>query len=160
VNTEPESLEARVVRLCRDHGWTLATAESCTGGLLASRITDVPGASEVFCGGVVAYNNAMKMSLLGVGEEVLRAHGAVSPETAAAMAEGACKCLGADLAAGVTGIAGPGGGTTEKPVGLVYIAVAGADGTRVARHEFSGCRAEVKAQSVEAALAMLLEELG
>ena len=116
--------------LCRERGLTLATAESCTGGLVAARLTSVPGSSDVFLGGVVSYANEVKARALGVPEEVLREHGAVSAETAAAMAAGARARLGADVAVAVTGIAGPGGGTAEKPVGLVYLHASGPDGER------------------------------
>lgn len=118
-----DSLEELVVGLLRERGMTLATAESCTGGLLSKRLTDVSGSSEVFHMGVVTYANEAKEKLLGVPHEVLEAHGAVSPETARAMAEGIVKASGGSLGVGITGIAGPGGGTPEKPVGLIYIAL-------------------------------------
>lgn len=159
MDAEPEAPEARVVKACQARQWLLAAAESCTGGLLASRITDVPGASEVFLGGVVAYSNALKQAVLGVDAATFEAHGAVSAETAREMAEGARVRLQADVAVGVTGIAGPGGGTPEKPVGLVYIAVAQPAGTQVQRHVFAGSRAQVKRQSTDAALRMLLKAL-
>ena len=117
-----------VVDLLRERGLTLATAESCTGGLVATRITDVPGSSDVFVGSIVAYANEVKRERLGVPEDVLATHGAVSPETAAAMAVGAREALGADVAVSVTGVAGPGGGTDEKPVGLVYLHAVGPAG--------------------------------
>jgi nicotinamide-nucleotide amidase len=110
-----------VLEACRDRGWTLATAESCTGGMVAERITEISGASDAFVGAVVAYANEVKARELSVPEEVLREHGAVSAETAAAMARGVRERLGADVAIAVTGIAGPDGGSPEKPVGLVYI---------------------------------------
>jgi competence/damage-inducible protein CinA-like protein len=110
-----------VLDACRERGWRLATAESCTGGMVAERITEIPGASDVFVGSVVAYSNEVKARELGVADEVLREHGAVSAETAAAMARGVRERLNADVSIAVTGIAGPGGGTPEKPVGLVYI---------------------------------------
>ena len=122
------SLEAVVVRGLAAVGLHLVTAESCTGGLLAKRITDQPGASAVFETGLVTYANATKVRLLGVPEAVLAAHGAVSPQTAAFMAEGARLRQGGDLGLGITGIAGPDGGTPEKPVGLVYIALSAPDG--------------------------------
>jgi nicotinamide-nucleotide amidase len=114
-------VEEHVLALCRARGLTLATAESCTGGLVAARLTAVPGASDVFLGGVVAYADAVKQTELGVPADVLERHGAVSAETAAAMAQGARERLAADVAVSVTGIAGPDGGTPEKPVGLVYL---------------------------------------
>ena len=110
---------------------TVAFAESCTGGLISKRITDVPGASEVFGFGFCTYANEAKMKILGVKEETLAAHGAVSEETASEMVQGALKVSGADIAVAVTGIAGPGGGTPEKPVGLVYMGVATKDGVTV-----------------------------
>lgn len=128
-----------VAELVLDHaraaGLRLATAESCTGGLVGARLTDVPGASDVYVGGVVAYSNELKRSALGVSDETLRAHGAVSKETAAAMASGARARLSADVGVAVTGVAGPGGGTPEKPVGLVYLHAEGPDG----QSAWSGC---------------------
>ncbi|MCX7751059.1 MAG: CinA family protein [Candidatus Bipolaricaulota bacterium] len=153
-------LEARVGRVLAARGETLAVAESCTGGLLAGRITDVPGASAYFRGGIVAYSNEAKVSLLGVPPEVLRTRGAVSPECARAMAAGARERFGATHALAVTGIAGPGGGTPEKPVGLVYIALASPDGMWAEEHRFSGGRAEVRRQACDAALTLLLRHVG
>ena len=129
---------ALVLELLRERGLTLATAESCTGGLVASRLTAIPGASDVFLGSVVAYSNSVKAAQLGVPEEMLATFGAVSAETAAAMAEGARERLGADVAVSVTGVAGPGGGTPEKPVGLVFIHAAGPQGERRLRLDFPG----------------------
>lgn len=129
---------------CRALGLTLATAESCTGGLVAARLTDVPGVSDVYVGGVVAYSNALKERQLGVPAAVLAAHGAVSRETARAMAEGARTALGADAAIAVTGIAGPDGGTEEKPVGLVFVAAVAPAGASVERFVFSGDREAVR----------------
>ncbi len=121
---DDESLESHIVKLLRGQKKTLATAESCTGGLIASMITSVPGSSAVFLGSVVAYANEVKVSELGVQQSTLDRFGAVSEETAREMAEGACKRLGADFAVSVTGIAGPDGGTLEKPVGTIWIALA------------------------------------
>lgn len=123
----------------------VATAESCTGGLVSKRITEVPGSSEVFECGVCSYANRIKSQILGVGEETLAAHGAVSPETAAEMAAGIRKLSGADIGISVTGIAGPGGGTPEKPVGLVYIGVDSEPLTTVVRHQFGGRRKDGRA---------------
>ncbi|HIP99315.1 TPA: nicotinamide-nucleotide amidohydrolase family protein, partial [Candidatus Bipolaricaulota bacterium] len=120
--------EVEVGERLRKLGKTLAVAESCSGGLLAMRITEVPGASDYFLGGIVSYANAAKERLLAVPGEVLAERGAVSPECARAMALGVKRAFGADYALAITGIAGPGGGTPEKPVGLVYIAVAGPEG--------------------------------
>jgi nicotinamide-nucleotide amidase len=142
---------AVVLDLCRADGLTLATAESCTGGLVAARLTDVPGASDVFVGGVVEYVNALK-ERFGVPEDVLARHGAVSAEAAEAMAEGARGALGADVAAAVTGIAGPGGGTAEKPVGLVFIAVSADGRSSVRRYHFFGDREDVRARATATAL--------
>ena len=154
-----ESLEALVGRLLRERGRTIACAESCTGGLLTSRLTDVAGSSAYVMGAVVSYTNEVKAALVGVREETLRAFGAVSEETAREMAEGVRRAIPADIGIGITGIAGPGGATAKKPVGLVYIAVATTNVTRVVRHVFSGERAEVKRQSTEAALVMLRDVL-
>jgi len=143
-------------RRLRVLGLSLGTAESCTGGGLADAITDVAGSSDYFVGGVVAYANRVKEQLLGVGPGLLATHGAVSEPVARAMAEGVRRLLGVDLGVGITGIAGPGGGTPEKPVGLVYIAVAGLGGTDVRRFQWGEDRIGNKRCSVEAALEMLL----
>jgi nicotinamide-nucleotide amidase len=143
---------ALVLQLLRERGLTLATAESCTGGLVAARLTDVPGTSDVFLGSVVAYANEVKRGELDVPEEVLAAHGAVSPETAAAMADGARRRLGADVAVSVTGVAGPDGGTPEKPVGLVYLHAAGPGGERALRLDLPGDRETVRLRATTAAL--------
>ena len=119
-----EGLEYALVNALRQKGLTLATAESCTGGLVSQLVTNVPGSSEVFGFGFVTYANEAKQKLLGVSEQALANHGAVSPQVAAAMAAGAAKAAGADVAVSLTGIAGPGGGTPEKPVGLVYMGAA------------------------------------
>jgi competence/damage-inducible protein CinA-like protein len=144
-----------VLDLLGEQGWTAATAESCTGGMVAARLTDIAGSSEAFGGGVVAYSNELKMSLLGVPAELLEAHGAVSAEVAEAMAEGARERLGADVAVSVTGVAGPGGGTEEKPVGLVYLHVASPAGGEGRRMEWPGDRAVVRARATVAALQLL-----
>lgn len=128
-----ETLEETVVRKLLARGMTIATAESCTGGLLAKRITDVAGASDVFEMGAVTYANRIKEQVLGVSAKTLEQYGAVSPETAREMAEGIRKAAGSDIGIGITGIAGPGGGSTEKPVGLVYIAMSTAEKTVVCR---------------------------
>ena len=136
---------------------TLATAESCTGGLVGAALTNLPGSSAWYRGGVVAYANELKISLLGVPAETLAAHGAVSLETARAMAQGARAAAAADFAVAITGIAGPAGGTPEKPVGLVFIGVAAPHGTATFKHHFSGSRAEIRQAATEAALRHLLE---
>jgi len=145
-------VEERVLELCRARGWTLATAESCTGGLVAARLTSVPGSSDVVVGGIVSYANEVKERELGVPRELLAEQGAVSPEVAAAMARGARERLGADVAVSVTGIAGPDGGTHEKPVGLVYLHAEGPDGGFGREFSFPGDRASIRARSVVGAL--------
>ena len=141
-----------VVDLLRDRGLTLGTAESCTGGLVAARITDVPGSSDVFLGSIVSYADSVKRDRLGVPDGVLAAHGAVSAETAEAMAAGARAALGVDVAVSVTGIAGPGGGTEEKPVGLVYLHAVGPDGELSRRLDFPGDRETIRLRAAVAAL--------
>ncbi len=148
-------VEELVLALCRAEGLTLATAESCTGGLVAGRLTSVPGASDVFVGGIVAYADEVKVSELGVEEDVLAGHGAVSAETAAAMAAGARIRLGADVAVAVTGVAGPAGGTPEKPVGLVYLHAAGPWGGRGREFSFPGDRDTIRTRSAVGALHLL-----
>jgi PncC family amidohydrolase len=136
---------------------TLATAESCTGGLVGAALTNLPGSSAWYLGGVVAYANDLKIRLLGVPAETLAAHGAVSLETARAMAQGARAAAAADFAVSITGIAGPAGGTPEKPVGLVFVGVAAPHGTATFKHHFSGSRADIRQAATEAALRHLLE---
>lgn len=138
---------------------TVATAESCTGGGVAAALTSLAGSSDYVMGGIVSYSNAAKASLLGVPQEVLETRGAVSPECARGMAEGARRAFGVDLAVATTGIAGPGGGTARKPVGLVYIAVADHEGASAWEHHFAGDRAAVTSAAVEAALVMLLARI-
>ena len=152
---EEKTIQEIVLDLCRARGLTLATAESCTGGLVAARLTDVPGSSEVFRGAVVAYADDVKIEQLGVARDVLAAHGAVSAETAAAMAAGVRERLGVDVAVSVTGIAGPGGGTPEKPVGLVFLHASGPDGDEALRFEFPGERDWIRTRSAVAALHLL-----
>jgi nicotinamide-nucleotide amidase len=141
-----------VLDLLRERGLTLGTAESCTGGLVAGRLTEVPGSSDVFRGAIVAYANDVKESRLGVPADVLAAHGAVSAETAAAMAQGARAALGVDVAVAVTGVAGPDGGTAEKPVGLVYLHAAGPDGELGRKLDFPGDRETIRLRASVAAL--------
>jgi len=147
-----ETLEAVVGRLLRERGRTLAVAESCTGGLVAQKLTDVPGSSAYFLGGVVAYSDASKRALLGVPAELLAAHGAVSDEVARAMAEGARARFGADLAVATTGIAGPGGGSAGKPVGLVHLALADGARTHADHFVFPLDRARHRVLSAQVAL--------
>ncbi|MFC2037814.1 CinA family protein [Chloroflexota bacterium] len=153
------AVEQEVGVLLADQGLTVATAESCTGGLLSHRITDVPGSSVYFLGGIVAYAYEAKQALLGVQYETLLVHGAVSEETAQEMAEGARQRLGADVGLSVTGIAGPAGGMPEKPVGLVYIALSAPDAECCQRHVWRGDRWANKEQSAEAALQLLMDYL-
>ena len=141
-----------VLQACRARGLTLASAESCTGGMVAERLTSVAGSSDVFVGGIVAYSNDVKARELGVSEDVLARHGAVSAETAAAMAAGARQRLAADVAVAVTGIAGPGGGTEEKPVGLVYLHATGPDGAGAREFIFPGDRDTVRRRASATAL--------
>ena len=152
-------VEEIVLSLCRERGLTLATAESCTGGLIGARLTDVAGSSDVFLGGVLAYSNEAKEKQLGVPGDVLREHGAVSAEVGAAMAAGAREALGADLAVADTGIAGPGGGTPEKPVGLVFLALNGPRGAHTSRLQLPGDRETIRARATALALHMLRREL-
>jgi len=152
-----EPCEKQVFEGLAVSGKTIAVAESCTGGLIAHRLTNVPGISACFLGGIVAYSNEAKVGFLGVDRADLAAHGAVSAPVARHMAEGVRERFGADIGAAVTGIAGPGGATPGKPVGVVYVAVSSGAGTTVSRHEFSGPREAVKAQSADEALKMVLE---
>lgn len=155
-----DGLAAALGEALRGRGATIGTAESCTGGLIASTITDIAGSSGYMRGGVVAYDNGVKMGLLGVPEATLIAHGAVSEQTAAAMARGVRALLAVDYALSVTGIAGPGGGTASKPVGLTYIGLAGADDLMiVARYVWDGDRVANKIASVRAALALALAHI-
>jgi PncC family amidohydrolase len=154
------SLEEQVGAALLEKGWTISTAESCTGGLVLHRLTNIPGSSAYVEGGVVAYSNQVKQALLNVKQGTLIAHGAVSEQTAQEMALGARALLKTDIAVSITGIAGPGGGTDGKPVGLTYIALAGPDDLlRVQRHIWDGDREAVKAVSAEAALQLALDVL-
>lgn len=141
-------------------GMTLATAESCTGGLIGHVLTEIPGASDYYLGGLVSYSDALKRNELGVPTEMLEKHGAVSAQTAVAMADGARKRYDADVAVAVTGIAGPSGGSSAKPVGLTYVAVADKDGHEVRRHQWGADRHANKVASAGAALTLLVERLG
>lgn len=152
-------LAERLRAACVSRGLSLATAESCTGGLVAHAITEVAGSSAYFRGGFVTYADEAKGDLLGVPAELLAAHGAVSAQVARAMAEGARARLGADVAVAVTGIAGPDGGTAEKPVGLTYVAIAAAGGVDVRRHHWAGDRHANKLDSAAAALELVMERL-
>ncbi|MBQ3807777.1 MAG: CinA family protein [Kiritimatiellae bacterium] len=150
--TTAEKLVKRLAEL----GRTCGTAESCTGGGIGSAITSVAGSSAVFMGGIISYDNSVKQNILGVSPETLASVGAVSPETAEQMAVGACKLLKVDYAVSVTGIAGPGGGSAEKPVGLVWFGIATPAGVKTEKQIFPGNRAEVRTATVEHALSLLL----
>ena len=153
-------LEALALTLGRElekRRWRLAVAESCTGGWIAKAVTDVAGSSQWFEGGIVAYSNAAKVGLLGVSGDVLAAHGAVSEETVCAMAEGARSRFAADIAVAVSGVAGPGGGTADKPVGMVHFAWAEPGGVTAARRIFAGSRESVRRLTVALALERLIE---
>lgn len=155
---EIEKLATEVLEKCRTRKWQLATAESCTGGLIGGALTDIAGSSDVFDRGFITYSNKAKARVIGVSTDILRAHGAVSEETAREMAAGALKTAGANLTVAVTGIAGPGGGGPGKPVGLVHFAVATEEG--IAEHrkmEYGDLgRSEVRLATVKTALEMLL----
>jgi len=150
-----ELLEGVVGRLLAASGLTVALAESCSGGLVAHRLTNVPGASRYLSHGVVAYSNASKAGLLGVPADLLRAHGGVSAPVAEAMARGACRVSGAACGVATTGLAGPGGGTADKPVGTAFVAALAPAGLEVRRFRFAGAREAIKRQSAEAALDLL-----
>ncbi len=152
-------LADEVGRLLRSRSLTIAVAESCTGGKLGDLITDVPGSSDYFLGGIVSYSNAAKEGLLGVSPDVIRSKGAVSEEVAIQMASGARSRLNSEIGVGTTGIAGPSGGTDAKPVGLVYIAVSSSRATVCRRNVFAGSRAEVKRQAAEKTLELVKDFL-
>lgn len=152
-------LENQIGDLLRARGLKLATAESCTGGLIASRITDVPGSSDYFLGGVAAYAYDAKAALLGVSWDTLKAYGAVSRETVIEMARGARKVLNADIAISVSGIAGPGGGMPGKPVGTVWVGLVAPDGEWARLFHFDGVRVQNKSLAADAALQFLIDYL-
>ncbi len=156
---DDDTLESVVLDLLRSRGETLGVAESCTGGGLGRRLTSVAGSSDVFLGGAISYSNALKKSMLGVSEETLRVHGAVSEQCALEMARGARERTAATWAVSVTGIAGPDGGTDDKPVGLVYVGVSGPDGEKATRSLFPGTREGVRARSETASLNALRNRL-
>ncbi len=154
-----ESLEAQVGIVLRQRGWTLGLGESCTGGLVGHRITQVAGSSEYLLGGVVAYSDQAKQAILGVDPDTLAAHGAVSAETAMEMAQGARLAFSAHVGLSVTGIAGPGGGSEAKPVGLTYVGVITPEVERVERYLWSGDRQSNKEAAAQAALELLLQAM-
>ena len=160
---DPETLALAeaVLAACRARNWHLATAEACTGGLVAAALTAIAGSSDVVERGFVTYSNEAKGEMLGVSAETIAGHGAVSAQTAAAMARGAVARAGVDLAVSITGIVGPGGGTPQKPVGLVYLGVARRDGAaRVERRIFPGDRTEIRRAALVEALELLQAEAG
>ena len=154
-----EPLELLVGKALKSRGRTLALAESCTGGLVGHRITEVPGSSEYLLGGIVAYAYEAKERQLGVHHQTLYEHGAVSRETAIEMARGARHAFGADIGLAVTGIAGPGGGMPDKPVGTTWIAVSSREGEWAEKHTWNGDRSSNKGRSAEAAMNLLLRAL-
>jgi nicotinamide-nucleotide amidase len=151
-STEGETMEEVVARALTENRATIAVAESCTGGLLAERLTNIPGSSVYFLGGVVCYSNELKSALVDVPAELIESKGAVSPEVALALADGIRKRTGATIGVGVTGIAGPGGGTPEKPVGLVHIGIADERGPRERRFQFPGDRERIRMHASQTAL--------
>ena len=157
IDQELRAAAKRLLDACRARGLRIATAESCTGGLVAAALTEIAGASDVVECGFVVYSNAAKEAMLGVPAATLKRHGAVSAETAAAMASGALKNSPADIAVAITGIAGPGGGSKQKPVGLVYFAAVSRDGRRLQRRRLFGKigRRRVRERSVAEALGLL-----
>ena len=155
MDRQPEpacEIATELIGLAQRHALTIGVAESCTGGMIAAALTSVPGSSEVFMGGVVSYANEIKIALLGVDEGTLEKSGAVCEEVALQMAQGARRALNVDVAVSATGIAGPGGGSAEKPVGTVWIAVAGDSGQAAGLYHFSGGREQVREATVRAAL--------
>lgn len=158
VKTPPVSPSKRIVDLLRDGNKTIVTAESCTGGLIAAALTDVPGASSVLFGGFVTYSNAAKSSMIQVPQRLIHDYGAVSNQVARAMADGARNTARADIAVSSTGIAGPEGGSDKKPIGLVYVAVSTDLATVVIEHRFGALsRDEIRRATVDAALELILQ---
>jgi len=153
------ALTEQLVQILHNKKITITTAESCTGGLLASLITEISGASTVFHSGVITYSNQAKQDLLNVPPETLETHGAVSPQTATAMAKGVLKNTSANIAISITGIAGPTGGTDEKPVGTVHIGIATKKGADSVHYEFTGSRTEIRNQSCESAIKQTIKTL-
>jgi len=159
MKTIPFGLEERLGKLLREHGKTISVAESCTGGLISHRITNIPGSSDYYEGGVVSYSNKSKTDILHVSPITLKKLGAVSYQTAKEMAKGIRQIYGTDLGIATTGIAGPGGGSPKKPVGLVYICLSIQDKTICRRFTFKGSRREIKTKSSEAALRIVIRYL-
>ncbi|MGH7713178.1 MAG: nicotinamide-nucleotide amidohydrolase family protein, partial [Gemmatimonadaceae bacterium] len=157
---DEQDLAGIVLQACRGRGWHIAVAESCTGGLLGERLTSIPGASDVFVGGVIAYDNRVKEALLGVSHADLVEHGAVSESVARAMAHGARRATGAEIGLAITGVAGPDGGTSEKPVGLVWLAVDTPIGAKTYGGRLIGDRGEIRYRATQSVLDMLRRMLG
>lgn len=157
--SENSSLEEKIVSLLQEKGWKIASAESCSGGMIASRLVNVSGVSDVFEEGYITYSNAAKYKLLGVSKQSLGQYGAVSSQVAGEMALGAARQARARAAIAVTGIAGPGGGTPQKPVGLVYIGCYVDGKVFVTENHFQGSRQEIRTATTQAALSLLLEKL-
>ena len=153
-------LASLVLDMCRERGLSIATGESCTGGLLGARITQIPGSSDVFRGGIIAYANEVKVAQLGVREATLAEHGAVSELVSCEMADGALRALGTSIGIGITGIAGPGGGSAEKPVGTVWLAVSGIGETRSLGRTYVGDREEIRLRATQASLDLVRRSLG
>ena len=157
IKTSKESLEILIGKKLKKKKKTLAIAESCTGGLVSSLITNVSGSSKYFTGGIVAYSNDVKINILGVPEALIKRHGAVSRQVALEMAIGARELLDSRIALSITGIAGPTGGTKEKPVGTAFIAVSSARKTKIRKVRFKGSRESIKSQFSQSALSLILE---
>jgi nicotinamide-nucleotide amidase len=157
---QADDLASLVLAMCREHGMSIATAESCTGGLLGARITQIPGSSDVYRGGIIAYANEIKSAQLGVSEATIAEYGAVSEEVSCEMADGARRTLGTSIGIGITGIAGPGGGSAEKPVGTVWLAVSGIGETRSLGRVYVGDREEIRLRATQASLDLLRRSLG
>jgi PncC family amidohydrolase len=153
------NLESSLRERMRERGFSLTTAESCTGGLLSHRITNIPGASDFFPGGLIAYSYESKANLLGVSWEILNTQGAVSEETVRAMARGARRLFGTDIGVSISGIAGPTGGTEQKPVGTTWIGLCTIEGEWARHYLWEGDRLEIKQKSSEAALQFILDYL-
>jgi nicotinamide-nucleotide amidase len=151
------ALATHVLQHCRNYGWKLATAESCTGGLIGALLTSVAGSSDVLTHGFITYANEAKVQMVGVDAMLIVTHGAVSEEVARAMAQGAQRTANADIAIAVTGIAGPGGGSDAKPVGLVHMALASRHSTLHQRHLFEGDRDAIRLQAALGALEMVIQ---
>lgn len=154
------NLEFELGKILTEKNLTIACAESCTGGLLTSRLTDIVGSSAYVQGSIVSYSNAVKNSVLNIKAETLKEFGAVSEQTARQMSSNVRELFKTDIGVGVTGIAGPGGGSSEKPVGTVYISVSNSDNVIVKRFNFSGSRSEIKNQSCDAAMKMVMDLVG